>query len=142
MKSLITLLVLTFTTTLLTAQTETEVAVEGTTIKVTVPMQNNEGNVLFGLYQETNFMQNPTIGLQSDIVDGKATVTFTNIKPGIYAISLFHDKNDNKRMDFDPNGMPIEMYGVSNNVMSMGPPQWSEAKFEVLDTPLEMEIRL
>ena len=142
MKSLITLLVLTFTTTLLTAQTETEVASEGTTIKVTVPMQSNEGNVLFGLYQETNFMQNPTIGLQSDIVDGKATVTFTNIKPGIYAISLFHDKNDNKRMDFDPNGMPIEMYGVSNNVMSMGPPQWSEAKFEVLDTPLEMEIRL
>ena len=45
-------------------------------------------------------------------------------------------------MDFDTNGMPLEMYGVSNNVMSMGPPLWSDAKFEVADTPIELDIRM
>ena len=142
MKTLITTLILSLTTYFLTAQTDADVVVEGTTITVTVPMQSSEGDVLFGLYEEANFMKNPTVGLQSEIIDGKATVTFTNIKPGTYAITLVHDKNRNKRMDFDENGMPIEMYGVSNNVMSMGPPLWTDAKFEVSNIPLELEIRL
>ncbi|MDX1462028.1 MAG: DUF2141 domain-containing protein, partial [Marinirhabdus sp.] len=46
------------------------------------------------------------------------------------------------RMDFEANGMPKENYGVSNNVMNFGPPQWSDAKFEVSTAPLNMEIRL
>jgi uncharacterized protein (DUF2141 family) len=45
-------------------------------------------------------------------------------------------------MDFDPSGRPTEMYGVSNNTMSYGPPQWNDAKFKVANTPLEMELRL
>jgi uncharacterized protein (DUF2141 family) len=45
-------------------------------------------------------------------------------------------------MDFDANGMPLERFGVSNNNISYGPPQWVDAKFEVANTPVEMEIRL
>ena len=117
--------------------------VAGTTITVTVPVQSTDGKVVFGLYDESTFMKTgPLVGLQSAIEDGKATVTFTDVSPGIYAISLFHDKNNNNQMDFEPNGMPKEMYGVSNNVMSYGPPQWSDAKFEVGSEPIEMEIRM
>lgn len=121
----------------------TDLATSGTTITVTVPVPSTEGKVIFGLYDEATFMKaGPLVGLQSAIQDGQATVTFTNVQPGIYAISLFHDKNDNKQMDFELNGMPKEMYGVSNNVMSYGPPQWSDAKFEVGTQPIEMEIRM
>lgn len=113
----------------------------GVSITVNVPVPSDDGSVIVGLYNQETFMRAaPLVGLESAIVDGKATVTFENIAPGTYAITLFHDKNGNKQMDFEPNGMPKEMYGVSNNVMNMGPPQWSDAKFEVSSEPLTLDI--
>ncbi len=116
---------------------------EGTTITVTVPVPGIGGSLIAGLYNEETFMKAaPLQGQESDVNEGYASVTFTNVQPGTYAISLYHDKNGNKIMDFEPNGMPKEMYGVSNNPMSYGPPQWSEAKFEVGTDPITMQIRL
>ncbi|MAN58515.1 MAG: hypothetical protein CMC08_01615 [Flavobacteriaceae bacterium] len=115
---------------------------EGTTITVTVPVQSNDGTIIVALFEEDNFMKKPTQGKESEIIDGQASVTFENVLPGIYAVTLFHDKNGNKQMDFQPNGMPIEMYGVSNNVMTMGPPKWDDARFQVASTPLSLEIRM
>ena len=143
MKTIILSITLTLSAFFAYAQTDAETTNLGTTITVTVPVQTNEGEVLFGLYDEATFMKTaPIQGLQSDIIDGMATVTFTNITPGTYAITLFHDKNGNQQMDFDLNGMPQERYGVSNNIMSYGPPHWNDAKFEVANEPLSMEIRM
>lgn len=115
----------------------------GTTITVTIPVPGEGGTLIAGLYNEETFMKSaPLQGQESNIAEGYATVTFTNVVPGTYAITLFHDKNGNKTMDFEPNGMPKEMYGVSNNPMSYGPPQWKEAKFEVASEAISMEIRL
>ncbi|GHC53407.1 DUF2141 domain-containing protein [Ulvibacter litoralis] len=141
MKTILVTLSLAFSTLFINAQAPVEAVSETSTITVTVPVKSTEGNVVFGLYTEGNFMQQPTVGLEGEIVDGKATVTFTDVAPGDYAVILFHDKNKNKRMDFDASGMPQENYGMSNNVMSYGPPQWSDAKFTVADAPLELEIR-
>jgi len=144
MKTIILTLALAISTFLVNAQADSDSAITGTTITVTVPVASDEGSVLFGLYDENTFMKAaPLQSLESEIKDGKAIVTFTNVAPGTYGITLFHDKNGNKTMDFEPNGMPKEMYGVSNNVMNtMGPPQWSDAKFEVADQPLELDIRM
>ena len=143
MKTTILTIALAISTFFLKAQTNDVASIKGTTITVTVPIASNEGNVIFGLYDENTFMKAaPIQGLEGEIVDGKATVTFTNVVPGTYGITLFHDKNGNKQMDFEPNGMPKEMYGVSNNVMSYGPPQWNDAKFEVSSESLELEIRM
>jgi uncharacterized protein (DUF2141 family) len=142
MKTILVSIALSFTSLFLTAQSETETSTEGTTITITIPIQSSEGTILVGLYKESNFMQNPTLGAIGEIKDGKSIVILNNIAPGEYGITLLHDKNNNKRMDFDANGRPLEMYGVSNNNMSYGPPQWSDAKFEVANTPVEMEIRL
>jgi len=142
MKTILLTITLALTTLLLNAQTSKETVSEGTTITVTVPLKSTKGKVIFGLHNEITFMKKPLAGLTSEIKDSKATVTFTNVSPGVYGIVVLHDKNDNKRMDFEPNGMPSEAFGVSNNLMIMGPPQWQDAKFEVTNTPLEMEIRL
>lgn len=143
MKTIFISISLLFSSLFIQAQADATVASdEGTTITVNVPVPGNGGNVVFGLYDEATFMKAPLMGLESDIVDGKATVTFTNVPEGVYAVILFHDKNSNKQMDFEPNGMPKEMYGVSNNVMSMGPPQWSDAKFEVASEPITLDIRM
>lgn len=141
MKTLASLVVLMITTFLSHGQ---EIKTEGKTIVVTVPnVTSSNGEVLFGLYDENTFMKaGPIKSKKSKIVDGVAKVTFTDIPEGVFAISCFHDVNGNNQMDFEPNGMPKENYGVSNNSMSFGPPQWGEAKFEVGAEDLQMEIRM
>ncbi|PKV50350.1 uncharacterized protein (DUF2141 family) [Aquimarina sp. MAR_2010_214] len=140
MKTLALLAALLVSNFLLQAQDNTE----GVTITVTVPnITSSEGEVLFGLYDEHTFMKSaPIKGKKSTIVDGVAKITFSNVPKGVFAISCFHDTNGNNRMDFEPNGMPKEDYGVSNNNMSYGPPLWNEAKFEVSSENLELEIRI
>lgn len=123
------------------AQTETKMTSNGQNITVTIKnIKNNKGSVLLGLHTKDTFMKGPGIkNLKSKIENGQVTVTFTNVEAGTYAIMVMHDENDNKRMDFE-NGMPLESYGMSNNPMSYGPPQYSDAKFEVTDEDLEFNI--
>lgn len=118
---------------------------ETTTITVNVEnLQTDEGTLIFGLYSEETFMKSkPEQSLTSKIVDGKATVIFENVKAGSYGITVFHDKNDNSKMDFDSSGIPLEDYGISNNKFNpYGPPVWSDARFEVQDEPMSFTIRL
>ena len=142
MKTVLLALALAFSTYITYAQGDLSHENGTTTITVTVPVQSSEGNIVYGLYNETNFMQKPSVGLTGEIKDGTSTVTFENVAPGTYAVILFHDKNSNKIMDFEPNGIPKEMYGVSNNIMNFGPPQWSDAKFEVTEEPITLNIRM
>ena len=139
MKTIITTIILALTITFMNAQDA--INSEGTTITVVVPVKIDKGEIVVGLYNEATFMKAaPLKGLNSKIENGKATVTFKNITPGEYGITLFHDMNGNQQMDFEVNGMPKENYGVSNNVMNFGPPQWNDAKFTVNEEPIEMEI--
>ena len=142
MKTIILAISLTLISNFLTAQNDAIAVTEGTTITVTVPVASNEGTVLVGLDDEAHFMQKGIQSAEGIIKDGQATVTFNNVAPGEYAVVLFHDKNGNKIMDFDPMGMPLEPYGISNNIMSYGPPQWSDAKFEVGSDPIVLEIKM
>ncbi len=140
MKTLVLLITMLISNFLIQAQDEAP----GITITVTVPnVTSSEGEVLFGLYDENTFMKAaPIKGEKSNIKNGMAKVTFKNIPEGVFAISCFHDKNGNNRMDFEENGMPKESYGVSNNNMSYGPPVWNDAKFKVEAADLEFEIRM
>jgi len=140
MKTILITLALAFTTLLMSAQTETKKETTGTTVTVTVPVKSDKGSVLYALHNADTFMKQGIEEMEGTIEDGKSTVTFKNVAPGEYAILLFHDANGNKQMDFEANGMPKEMYGVSNNVMNFGPPQWSDAKFEVGSDPVSLEI--
>lgn len=120
-------------------------AQEKTGIDITITIDNitsDEGVVLAGLHTEETFMKGQGIqNLKSPIKDGKVTFTFTNVAPGEYAISTLHDTNGNNRMDFEPNGMPKESYGMSGNEMTMGPPSFNGSKFTVGDKDLDMNIR-
>ena len=106
-----------------------------------VNVTSNDGKVAFALYNKTNFMAMPLQAKNGKIVDGVSTVIFENIEAGEYAIICYHDKNDNDRMDFQENGMPLEDYGTSNNVMTFGPPQYEGSKFMVTDKKVHLEIK-
>lgn len=116
---------------------------EGVNITVTIDnVTSDKGKVLMSLHTSETFMKGKGImDAETEIKDGKVTITFENVLPGEYAILAMHDANDNKRMDFQENGMPTESFGMSNNVMAMGPPQYDDAKFKVDGENLELNIR-
>jgi len=115
----------------------------GVTLTLTIDnVINDKGNVKMALHTVDTFMKGKGLeNGQSEIKDGKVTITFENVKPGDYAVIAFHDENENNKMDFRDNGMPLESYGMSNNVMSFGPPQYDDAKFTIADKDLELSIR-
>ena len=62
---------------------------------------------------------------------GEVQVSFENISPGDYAISVMHDANENNELDSNAFGIPKEGFGFSNDVMGMfGPPSFEKAKFK------------
>jgi len=116
------------------------------TQSITVTINNvksDTGKVILTLHNQSTFMKTPE-GVQSTettIKDGKISITFNDVAPGNYAIMALHDENENKNMDFDTNRMPLESYGMSNNPMSFGPPQYKDAEFEIKNKDITMAIR-
>lgn len=108
------------------------------TYKLTVNvsgMETNEGKLFIALYtSEDNFLKNSdkTRGTRVIVKNKKAVAYFKDLKKGEYAISLFHDTNNNNKMDTKIFGIPKEPYGFSNNAKGfMGPPKFEDAKFSV-----------
>lgn len=123
-----------FITNTITAQNKT---ITATVVNVT----SDTGKVGFALYDKTNFRMQPLQTFAATIVNGKSTVIFKNVEAGEYAVICYHDKNENNKMDFMPNGMPLENYGASNNNMTFGPPKYEDAKFRVDDKNVSLEIK-
>ena len=118
---------------------------QNTGISITVTVENiksNDGKVLIGLHNSETFMRADGLdNLESTIENNKAVLVFKNVKPGEYALLAMHDENENYMMDFEASGMPKESFGLSNNPMSFGPPQFNEAKFTVEDKDINFTIR-
>lgn len=106
-----------------------------------INVSSDTGKVGFALYDKASFMLKPIQAVNVKIVEGKSIVTFENVPYGEYAIICYHDKNDNDKMDFSANGMPIEDYGASNNVMTFGPPTFEGAKFAVSEKNVSLKIK-
>jgi uncharacterized protein (DUF2141 family) len=106
-------------------------------------ISSEEGKVYFALFNEDNFLNKAPLQAEaSEIKDGLAQVAFTEVPPGTYAITAYHDKNENQKMDFEATGIPTEAYGVSNNQMNLyGPPLWEDAKFEFDGSKKELNLR-
>lgn len=117
---------------------------EGVTVTVTIPnLQNNEGTASAALYKEASFMKAaPEASEEATPVDKAVTLVFKNVQPGEYGIITLHDKNGNKRMDFEANGMPKEDYGISGTGAGFGPPTWNDAKFTVGTEDISLEIKM
>jgi uncharacterized protein (DUF2141 family) len=69
---------------------------------------------------------------------------FSDIPAGAYAISVFHDENDDGVLNTNFLGMPREGYGISNNhTYAMRPPNFEESQFTVdAQAPTELHIQL
>ena len=95
-------------------------------------LESNKGKVLIALFnKKEQFLKKRFKGGMTTITAKEATYVFEGIPKGEYAVSIFHDENDNDKMDTNFFGIPKEDYGCSNNARGfMGPPKYEDAKFQ------------
>lgn len=101
-------------------------------VKVT-GFKNDSGKVRIGLYNsEFSFLKTIYKSQAEEIKNEVAAVTFSDLPKGEYAISLYHDENNNGILDKNMFGIPSEDYAASNNAKGvMGPPKYADAKFTI-----------
>ncbi|GAB5399802.1 MAG: DUF2141 domain-containing protein [Aureisphaera sp.] len=116
------------------------------TIEVTITeFKNDKGTVRVGLYNDQGKWLDATYkSVSSKIENKEAIVVFTDVPDGEYAISCYHDKDDNGELNMLMGMIPSEPYGCSNGARGFfGPPKWQDAHFEVSDAETrKLDIRL
>ena len=96
-------------------------------------LDSDNGKVMIALYDgEAQFLSKRYKSAMIKSTDKKVTYIFEDVPKGEYAVSFFHDENDNNKMDTNFIGIPKEDYGCSNNATGfMGPPKYKDAKFMI-----------
>ena len=103
-------------------------------LKVSIEgLNSDEGKLFVALYDHRDdFLKNPYQGEIVEIINGKAIVEFSQLPQGTYAISSFHDENNNGLLDKNYFGIPKEPNACSNNAKArFGPPKYADAKFNL-----------
>lgn len=76
-------------------------------------------------------------------VKGVTTVTFDDVPPGVYAAQVYHDWNDNHRVDRNALGIPKEGLGFSNDApLGLHGPSFARAAFTHDAVPQVMTVKL
>lgn len=114
-------------------------------LKVTITdIEEHEGTLMVVLYDDKKAFDGSgkPIKLSKVKVDkSEHQMTFDDLAQGTYAIKLFHDANDNGKLDKNFLGIPSEGYGFSNNGGAYGPSSFADAAFVVTEQT-EISIRL
>lgn len=100
-------------------------------------MTSDTGSLVFAMWS------GPENWLEADplregvvpIISGESEITLTDLAYGEYAVSVYHDRNDNGKLDTGLFGIPKEPLGTSNDAkIRFGPPKYEDAVF-TLDQP-------
>ncbi len=99
------------------------------------------------LYNNEKSFLKPELALQKKAVaiptDKNVVITFENLPQGKYAFAVFHDENNDDKINFNLVGMPTEGYGFSNNARGfMSSPSFSKSAFEIKSNSYECKIKL
>ncbi|HET9055094.1 MAG TPA: DUF2141 domain-containing protein [Cyclobacteriaceae bacterium] len=96
-------------------------------------IENAQGSVLVAVYNsEVSFMKRHVASKKVKVTGKEVSLVFENVAPGDYAISTFHDENDNNKLDTNLLGIPNERYGFSNDARgTFGPPSFEKARIKV-----------
>ena len=107
---------------------------------IAVGLESEQGTVKMALSNSEQDYQGqeghrPFRAASVTIGEGRALHTFARLPRGDYALKLFHDVNNNDRLDTNFLGIPTEPYAFSNDAQArFGPPAYDKAKFS-LDSP-------
>jgi uncharacterized protein (DUF2141 family) len=110
-------------------------------------LRHDQGKCLISLYSTAKgFPSDHENALQSRITKATvtgSTVTFTNLPPGKYALSVCHDENGNGKMDLKSFGRPAEGHAlILPQDSRLGPPTFHRSVFETGTNDLKLAVKL
>ena len=112
-------------------------------------LRKAQGKVAISVYQEgrgfpdtpANALRRETVAIDATTL--KAETVFRDLAPGVYAVAVLHDENENGKMDKNFVGIPKEGRGASNNPPpARRPPTFEEAKFTLSAPAQTLDITL
>jgi uncharacterized protein (DUF2141 family) len=111
-----------------------------------VGARSNAGRMHFGLYDDARKFPKKdgrAGGFETAIAGNRAVGVFRHLKPGRYAVAVFHDENGNGTFDQGFFDFPLEDYGFSNDAaVFMSPPSFEDAAVSVPAEGIRITIRL
>lgn len=109
---------------------------EGATMSVGVThVRNDEGHVRCALFTAARGWPSSVSDARATAVvrahNGRATCRFEGVAPGRYAVAVFHDEDDDTRLDKNAFGVPREGWGVSGGARggAFSGPSFDDAAF-------------
>lgn len=102
------------------------------------------GQLMISVYNSADsFLKKPLSAMRTAAKATDNSVTVKDLPPGDYAVVVFHDVNENGKMDKNILGIPTEDYGFSNNATGkMGPPSFELAKLTLTEAGLSTHLSL
>ena len=110
-------------------------------------LRNDKGQVFCALYSSSEGFpkdgEKAAAQINSGISDRHAVCEFSDVAPGTYAVSVFHDENSNGKLDTNFVGIPREGVGASNGAKGhFGPPKFNAAAFHFSGGRLDLKITI
>lgn len=99
------------------------------------------GDLFVALFEpDSGFPSNSAGSLRNIIapIDSGSPFIIDSLPAGDYAISLFHDRNRDGKLNTNFMGIPKEPFGFSNNPRIMfGPPSFKDSKFSIKENEVK-----
>ena len=74
------------------------------------------------------------VGVSLRPTTDRHSIVFSDLRPGVYAVVVFHDENDDGKLDKNAIGLPTEAYAISNNARGLlGAPDFKDAAVHITD---------
>lgn len=110
-------------------------------------IQQSKGTLRIGIYDPTPAFGSdgakPNYQKSISITKTDNQVIIFELPQGRYALAMYHDLNDNNKMDKNMVGFPKEPYGFSNNFRpKFSGPKFEDCAFELNDSPKTINIKL
>ncbi|MBB6523683.1 DUF2141 domain-containing protein [Pseudoteredinibacter isoporae] len=97
--------------------------------------EESKGTTYLSLYDDAehfNKMDGKSVANVQQRINGDTLrITFHDLNAGEYAVSLYHDANNNRELDRNMLGIPSEPYGFSNDAGAFGPAKFNKASFKL-----------
>ena len=118
--------------------TETTLTVEISNIKLA------KGEIRIGVFKKGTKITGKADFGQVLVASGQATERAVfRVPAGRYAVAIYHDINNNKRLDNNFVGYPKEPFGFSNNFRPViSPPDFEDCAFDLKEGGTTVEVKL
>lgn len=101
-------------------------------------IQKHDGVILVAIYDSAETFLNEPMQYKVVPIEAEAEIpisvqtVFTGLADGEYAVSVYHDENENWELDRNWMGIPKEMFGFSNNAKAkFSPPKFDECSVNI-----------